>query len=322
MGSTRTARLLPFPPAGPRRTPRRPRPRGGGVTLAFDLARRRPAPRAPAGPATAAPATGPRPRGARARAHPRAREVLADLFASDPDRQARFPRDLQTQVQFLVRGRAGAIVSQIVGPTTRPHPPLTTLLDLDTYRTVMADATWAAITQAVIRTRSYEAGLEAGLLLLQVAEIHHRQLSRRAVETHVPRLYAFVLDLLDRLDRWDDYLAAWASIRAHTAWTLTYAARARRRHGARLAPFILQEDATTLWVHFLWLTAHRKAVIERKLDRRGRGRKLGNLKHHAQEELSTTELHRRVAWSVQIAHATSGTDDPPEPPGSTSRSTS
>ncbi len=45
-----------------------------------------------------------------------------------------------------------------------------------------------------------------------------------------------------------------------------------------MTPFILGEDVGGLRVHALYLTLHRKAVIERKLDRQRRGAKLGNLR--------------------------------------------
>ncbi len=205
---------------------------------------------------------------------------------------------MQTNANFLLRGRAGATVSTIAGHDT---PALKSLGDLRTYRTIMADETWGWLLRAVRATRAYQTGLDAGLLLLRVVELHQPHLSRQEVAGHRRQLYWFILDMLDRLDQWDVYLATWACVRAHTAETLTYQACARHRHGARLAPFILEEDAGDLTVHFLWPTLHRRELIERKVARQRRGQKLGNIKHATQDALTTDELRVRLAWVARQA---------------------
>lgn len=66
-------------------------------------------------------------------------------------------------------------------------------------------------------------------------------------------------------------------------------------------PFILAEDDGGVDVHFLWLTCHRKALIERKVARQRGGQKLGNVRHASQDTLSTEELGQRLAWVVRQA---------------------
>ncbi len=65
-----------------------------------------------------------------------------------------------------------------------------------------------------------------------------------------------------------------------------------------MAPFVLRRDRDALWVHFLWGTTIRKAVIERKVQAKREGRRLGNLRHHPQDELSDAERRRRLEWIV------------------------
>lgn len=220
-------------------------------------------------------------------------DVLPHLYGRDSKREARFQRDMQTNACFLLRGRAGAIVRAVLGRA----PALKGLGDLATYRTIME--TWEWLPAAVRATRSYQAGLDLGLLLLRVVELHQLALARQEVASHRRRLYWFILDMLDRLDQWDVYLATWARVRALTTETLTYQAGARHVHGTRLVPFIMGENAGGLTVHFLWPTLHRKELIERKVARRRRGQKLGNVTHATQDELSTDELGRRLSW---VAH--------------------
>ena len=147
-----------------------------------------------------------------------------------------------------------------VGPTDAAGTDLrlrtvpTTGLDLWTYRSIMADGTWGFIVQAVIATRGYAHGLDAGLSLLALTEARRTQLSAQVVDDHCVKLYSFVLEMLDRLDQWDDYLAAWHQLRTHTTHTLTYSADDRRRPA--MSPYILRDDGPTWEVHFLWPESH------------------------------------------------------------------
>ena len=88
-------------------------------------------------------------------------------------------------------------------------------------------------------------------------------------------------------------------------YTVTERPNTKQRHGPQLAPFILGEDAGRLTVHFLWPTAQRRALIARKVDRRRRGQKLGNVVHAIQDDLSTDELRERLAWVAREARASS-----------------
>ena len=186
-------------------------------------------------------------------------------------------------------------MEQSLAPVMRT---LTERLNLSRYRRIMADPTWDFVVQALIATRSSAKGLEAGLQLLRFAEANRERLTPTEFEAHMPRLYAFLLDMLDRADQWEEYLTTWEAIRANTSYALRYNPAAPLAQ-TTMAPFILRREAGTLLVHFLWLTAYRKAVIERKVEAKRSGRRLGNLRHHPQDELSDQELRRRVEW---VAH--------------------
>ena len=316
MMRTDTARILPFARSTPR-TRATPASSGGrcgprgrarrtpagrvALTIEFDVERLRRPPHAGDGATAGASSPDAREEEPEAHDHPAALDVLPHLYTRARRRQTRFARDLQTQVQFLLRSRAGALVHAVVGRPARDAPALKSLEDLHTYRTIMGAWTWTALFQAVRDTRSYETGLDAGLLLLRAADHHQAQLSRREAVAHRTQLYWFVLATLDWLDRWDMYLETWEAIRACTAYALTERPGARQQYGAALTPFILREDAHGLTVHFLWLTRFRKAVIARKVQRRRHGHKLGNLWHTTQDELSAAELRESLRWSAQRA---------------------
>ena len=182
-----------------------------------------------------------------------------------------------------------------------PITALTRRLDLTTYRAILAYPWWTLIRQAMVNTRSYEQGLAAGVQLLGHTEAYRDSLPVREIEQHVITLGGFMLEMLDRLDDWEAYLDVWHLLRTHTACGLTYNRAAAVSHGRRMTPFILGHHPGYLRVHFLYLTLHRKAVIERKLDRQRRGAKLGNCWHVTQDELSDAEIRERLEAVAQLA---------------------
>lgn len=181
-------------------------------------------------------------------------------------------------------------------------------LDLASYRHLMSYPKWNFFTQSLVESRSYEKGLDACLILLRYAEENCASLSRQEYEDNLQSLYFFLLTLLDKLDKWEDYLTLWESLRQSTTMTVPYDSAALRNHGERIRPFVLSEEGNTTQVHFLYLISHRKEIIERKLCRKRSGRKIGNLLHGQQDELSKREIRRRLEhvelrhkWSQQIS---------------------
>ena len=204
-----------------------------------------------------------------------------------------------------IRGRADNKPRELL---TQVSTALADRLTLSGYRTIMATPRWYFVEKAMVITRSYGQGLEAGLRLLEFTHAHRDVLSAAEFERNETHLYLFLLDLLDRADHWHEYLSAWTQIRRHVRYTLTYWPRTPA-HAARATPYVVQRLAGgDLRLHFLWWTDHRKAVITRKLDAQRRGRRLGNLRHHPQADLSDAELRRRLAWVARLARAAAGGD--------------
>ena len=71
---------------------------------------------------------------------------------------------------------------------------LKTRLTLRLYRRILSSPTWGFATEAAVRTRSYEKGLDACLTLLRFTEEHLDQLGREEVETNRRWLYYFLLN--------------------------------------------------------------------------------------------------------------------------------
>ncbi len=85
----------------------------------------------------------------------------------------------------------------------------TSPLDLASYRAVMAKPTRHYLLHAVVATRSYKEGLDIAVLLLRFTEANRAKLSQDEYQTYFIFLNYFLLEMLDRMDRWEEYLEVW-----------------------------------------------------------------------------------------------------------------
>jgi len=168
--------------------------------------------------------------------------------------------------------------------------PLKVRLDLRRYRILVTYPGWNYFLSTIISTRSYEPGLEACLRLLSYAENHRENIGGKEYEEHLQRLLLGVLTMLDKLDRWEEYISVWESLRANTSFVFQ---QPRRPQSFDMERFTLRDEGSCIYVHFLWFAARRKEVIERKLARKRAGKKLGNLVHSQQDELSQAQIRDR-----------------------------
>ncbi|MBU1100741.1 MAG: hypothetical protein KKA84_10095 [Bacteroidetes bacterium] len=150
--------------------------------------------------------------------------------------------------------------------------------------------------QFIIKTRNYEKGLFAILYLIDKLEIYKYKLTNEEYEKFGKSLYLFLLHLLDKADRWADYLQVWERLKNESTFHLNYIKSARFSHSKEIEEFILEETDYYLHVHFLYGTNHRKKIIERKVLKKSEGKKLGNMYHATIEELSISEVEERIAW--------------------------
>ena len=167
--------------------------------------------------------------------------------------------------------------------------------------------------QLLVTTRWYDKGVEVALALLAVTDRYDAVLPTSEAATARMRLSLLLLDMLDRLDAWEPYLEVWSQLRRHTAYTVAYH---DGPHSAatrpRAQPYVVRRERDQIDLHFLWLSSHRKDLIERKLAAKRAGRRLGHLRHHPPDELSDAEVRRRVSAVARWARTLRrGGPDPP-----------
>ena len=115
--------------------------------------------------------------------------------------------------------------------------------------------------------------------------------------------------MLDKVDRWDVYLAAWESIRAHTSHCLPVRGDTLTVTDPRLESFVRRADGgfgvpplpygtsppKTIAVHFLYPLLRRKTLIEKKLAREQAGKLLSDRRPVGRDALTAEAIQARLA---------------------------
>ena len=170
------------------------------------------------------------------------------------------------------------------------NPPL----NLVGYRVIMGKPNRHYLLHAVVTTRSYREGLDIATELLRLNEAYRAKLRPDEYRIGFIFLNYFLLEVLDKMDRWEEYLDVWNRLRSDTK---VVSLSAVDSHSETQLPEAFD--------YLLRVTSYRKDLIERKLRRKRAGRKLGNLMHHRQEDLSPEEIEdrllRTLRWSISAA---------------------
>ncbi len=217
----------------------------------------------------------------------------------DPTRSAPVPIDTAQEDPMTIQEWLAQLLSR---PAADP-------IDWETYRVTMDDSTWKTICREIDTTQAYDDGLEAGLRLLQAAQVHRERLGGRGYQADQILLYRSVLSMLDKAERWEAYLAAWETIRAHTTHCLPVKGKALLEDGPRLAPFVRRSDGgfgipplpygaappITIDVHFLHTELRRKALIEKRMARARAGTLVSDRQPLDREALTREEIQERLA---------------------------
>ncbi len=187
-------------------------------------------------------------------------------------------------------------------PTTEP-------LDWDTFSVTIRDSTWKALWRDIDATQAYDDGLELGLRLLQATQHHRHQLGERAYQVKQILCYRSILEMLDKADRWDVYLAAWETIRAGTSHCLPGRGDTLTLHDPQYMSFVRRDDGgfgvpalpsgirppKTIAVHFLYPQVHRKVMIERKLAQERAGKRIAQRRPVGPGALAIEAIQTRLA---------------------------
>jgi hypothetical protein len=176
-------------------------------------------------------------------------------------------------------------------------------LSYEQYDRLLHCPLWSLITETLRYTRSYEDGLRVADKLLALSERYRARMTQERYLTYVKTLLCFSLSLLDRLDRWDEYLKLWTELRQRTDLVdvRNNVSNLRNLYGSKLDEWVIREDSAGLHLQFLWGTDRRKKLIEKKLHKQKTGGKLGNMRHARRSELTAEEIRQRYEFMLRKA---------------------
>lgn len=173
-------------------------------------------------------------------------------------------------------------------------------INLEKFRNLFKHPNWNYLHQFIVTTRNYDNGVIAIQYLIDKLETYKHKLKSSEYEKYGVSLYSFLLTLLDKADRWEDYLYVWEQLRNTKKFYIKYVKSVIYSHSPEIRQFILDETENSLHIHFLYGTNYRKKIIEKKVLKKNEGKKLGNLYHSTIEELTETEIKERIDWINKI----------------------
>jgi len=176
------------------------------------------------------------------------------------------------------------------------------------FKEIMSFPIWNYSQIAIIKTRAYENGLDGVIALLNLNETFRERMTISRFELNKIRIFYFVLDLLDRLDRVEDFLAVWGQIQQESKifkhslfpkWYGEMDSRPSFTHPGRKFQQSKQFlESYYAQMHYLYLT-YRKEIIEKKLATKRSGRKF--IRHRPQNGLDEAEINDRLNWISSVA---------------------
>jgi hypothetical protein len=104
----------------------------------------------------------------------------------------------------------------------RPAAAIIENVSLERLRYLLAYPVWGIAQQFAVRTRSYDQWLSFVRVLLRAAFVYQPQLAEGEQRSFFPFLFHSYLAMLDKLDRWEEYLACWHVLREHTRFFDVY----------------------------------------------------------------------------------------------------
>ncbi|MCC5848187.1 MAG: hypothetical protein JJU29_08840 [Verrucomicrobia bacterium] len=171
------------------------------------------------------------------------------------------------------------------------------------FRELVSYPTWNYLTQVIRTARAYDEGLSAGIHLLNMNEEYKENLTQEEYDNHLRLLYHLCLDMLDKLDRWQDFLDTFSQVWLDKRFVYRcHKKQLDGEFGELMAKGVVSETPHYVYLHEFWPHVFRKEVIERKIKRQAKGCKMGNMYHHTKDDLTPEEISYRRKWLYDLIH--------------------
>lgn len=180
---------------------------------------------------------------------------------------------------------------------------------IEKYREMMNQQYWSYSRRTILYLREYEAGLQGIEYLLRLTDLFKNELTGEEVRANRHKLWSFYLQLLDKLDRWEDYLATVEMLRqnpegqeflSHSSPVLTpkgrkaYIAASDRRAWYHSVHALWKKGDPGAEVWMVSYITSRERLIQKKIDLQKAGKSVKRFRHKSPAELTDEEYRRRI----------------------------
>jgi hypothetical protein len=167
------------------------------------------------------------------------------------------------------------------------------------FKILMSHPIWLSVRSFVLETKDYENALCVVDILFQYLISKKDVFEKSLHEEYDKNLLRFRLELLDKADRWQEYIDFYNQIlNEKPFYSDSYISY--RNKDPILNKYILQKDEKNYYIHFLYFYHHRYEIICRKLTKAQSGKRLGNLYHLQRCDLTEEKLQEKYEWAIRL----------------------
>lgn len=184
----------------------------------------------------------------------------------------------------------------------------------EVLRALMWYETWNIVIEFFIYLRNFERGFEFISRCRQLMSLYKEDITAREYKSWDFKLTGLHLVLLDRLNRWEDYLKTY-ECEYERLMKIPFYSSDPQNHGALMVikkglPQPVEVRDTDFEIYCA--SVDRYWVIMRKLGRKKAGKSIEHLKCHPQSKLSEEELKHRFNYLIRLLNSQMGLNYPTE----------
>jgi len=152
------------------------------------------------------------------------------------------------------------------------YKQLIKIASLEKYKRLFKYLLWNYVTNSFIYLKEFEVGLDGTEFLIFLTDYYKNQLSEKEYKNNLYLLWYFYLKLLDKADRWQEYINNFNKLRNIPHITHPHG----NRHITSETPLIT-----------------RYKIIEKKIAHQRQRKSVNHLRHKQRNDISNEEYKRR-----------------------------
>ena len=155
----------------------------------------------------------------------------------------------------------------------KDHKELIEVPSLEKYKKIMGYPYWNYSTNSIFYLKEFEIGLQGAQFLFNITEHYKGQLTEKEYKQNKYMLWYFQLKLLDKLDRWEEFIEAFNKL-------------------IHMPEIVHPHSNRHITTDLHW--QKRIGIIQRKIESQNSGKSVKHLRHKQLNEISDEEYNRRI----------------------------